>query len=38
MKFLDFGYGSAIAVLIFAVVFIISLLYMRVLGDQITDM
>ncbi|MBA4699705.1 MAG: sugar ABC transporter permease [Ruminococcus sp.] len=38
MKFLDFGYGSAMAVLIFIIVFIISLLYMRVLGDQITDM
>lgn len=38
MKFLDFGYGSALAVLIFVVVFIISLLYMRVLGDQIVDL
>lgn len=38
MKFLDFGYGSSMAVLIFIIVFIISLLYMRVLGDQITDM
>ncbi len=37
MKFLDFGYGSAMAMMIFAVVFIISLIYMRVLGDQITD-
>ncbi len=37
MKFLDFGYGSALAVLIFAVVFIISLIYMRVLGDRLTD-
>lgn len=38
MKFLDFGYGSALAVLIFIVVFIISLIYMRVLGDKLTDM
>lgn len=38
MKFLDFGYGSAMAVMIFIIVFIISLIYMRVLGDQITDM
>lgn len=38
MKFLDFGYGSALAVLIFIVVFIISLIYMRVLGDRLTDM
>ncbi|GHT93184.1 trehalose/maltose ABC transporter permease [Spirochaetia bacterium] len=36
MKFLDFGYGSAMAVLIFIVVFIISLIYMRFLGDSIT--
>ncbi len=38
MKFLDFGYGSAMAVMIFVVVFLISLLYMRALGDQITDL
>ncbi|MDD3174218.1 MAG: sugar ABC transporter permease [Herbinix sp.] len=38
MKFLDFGYGSALAVLIFIVVFIISLIYMKVLGDKLTDM
>lgn len=37
MKFLDFGYGSALAVLIFGVVFIISLIYMRILGDKLTD-
>lgn len=37
MKFLDFGYGSAMAVLIFGVVFIISLIYMRLLGDKLTD-
>lgn len=37
MKFLDFGYGSAMAVLIFGVVFIISLIYMRILGDKLTD-
>jgi len=35
MKFLDFGYGSAMAVLIFIVVFLISLVYMRFLGDSI---
>ena len=29
MKFLDFGYGSSLAVLIFIVVFIISLIYMK---------
>lgn len=38
MKFLDFGYGSALAVLIFIVVFVISLIYMRVLGDKLTDL
>lgn len=37
MKFLDFGYGSAMAVLIFAVVFVISICYMKVLGNRITD-
>lgn len=37
MKFLDFGYGSAMAVLIFAVVFIISLIYMKALGNHITE-
>jgi multiple sugar transport system permease protein len=36
MKFLDFGYGSAMAVLIFIVIFLISLVYMRFLGDSIT--
>lgn len=38
MKFLDFGYGSALSVLIFIVVFVISLIYMRVLGDKLTDL
>ncbi len=37
MKFLDFGYGSAMSVMIFVIVFIISLLYMRAMGDQLTD-
>lgn len=37
MKFLDFGYGSAMAVLIFIVVFLISLVYMRALGDNLTE-
>lgn len=37
MKFLDFGYGSAMAVMIFVIVFIISLLYMRAMGDQLTE-
>lgn len=32
MSFLDFGYGSALAVLIFVVVFVISLIYMRFIG------
>lgn len=36
MKFLDFGYGSAMAVLIFVIVFIMSLIYMRAMGDQLT--
>ena len=36
MKFLDFGYGSAMAVLVFVIVFIISLIYMRAMGDQLT--
>lgn len=38
MKFLDFGYGSSLAVLIFVVVFIISLIYMRLMGDKLTEM
>lgn len=37
MKFLDFGYGSAMAVMIFVIVFIISLIYMRAMGDQMTE-
>lgn len=37
MKFLDFGYGSAMAVIIFAIVFIISLLYMKAMGNQLTN-
>lgn len=37
MKFLDFGYGSSLAVLIFAVVFIISLIYMKLMGDKLTE-
>ncbi|MDO5410428.1 MAG: sugar ABC transporter permease [Lachnospiraceae bacterium] len=37
MKFLDFGYGSAMAVMIFVIVFIISLLYMRAMGDQLSE-
>lgn len=36
MKFLDFGYGSAMAVLVFVIVFIISLIYMRAMGNQLT--
>lgn len=36
MKFLDFGYGSAMAVLVFVIVFLISLIYMRAMGDQLT--
>lgn len=36
MKFLDFGYGSAMAVLVFIIVFIISLIYMKAMGDQLT--
>lgn len=38
MKFLDFGYGSTLAVLIFIVVFIISFIYMKVLGNRITEL
>lgn len=37
MKFLDFGYGSAMSVLIFAIVFIISLFYMKSMGNQLVD-
>ncbi|MDC7287804.1 sugar ABC transporter permease [Blautia schinkii] len=37
MKFLDFGYGSSLAVLIFIVVFIISLIYMKLMGDKLTE-
>ena len=36
MSFLDFGYGSALAVMVFIIVFIISLIYMRAMGDQLT--
>jgi len=35
MRFLDFGYGSAMAVFIFMIIFIMSLIYMRFLGDSI---
>jgi len=38
MKFLDFGYGSALAVMIFVVVFIISMIYMRFMGDKLSEM
>ena len=34
MSFLNFGYGSALAVIIFLVVFIISLVYMRFIGSD----
>ena len=37
MKFLDFGYGSAMAVMIFIIVFIISLIYMKVMGNQLVE-
>ena len=37
MKFLDFGYGSSLAVLIFVVVFIISLIYMKLMGNRLTE-
>lgn len=36
MKFLDFGYGSAVSILIFAAVFLISLVYMRLIRERIT--
>lgn len=35
MKFLDFGYGSALSILIFIIVFIISLIYMKALGKNL---
>lgn len=38
MKFLDFGYGSSLAVLIFAVVFLISMIYMKFMGNRLTEM
>ena len=34
MSFLNFGYGSALAVIIFLVVFLISLVYMRFIGSD----
>ena len=34
MSFLNFGYGSALAVLIFAVVLVISLIYMKFIGSD----
>lgn len=37
MKFLDFGYGSALAVMIFVVVFIISMIYMHFMGDKLAE-
>ena len=36
MSLLDFGYGSALAVLVFVIVFIISLIYMKAMGNQLT--
>ena len=38
MKFLDFGYGSSLAVLIFVVVFLISVIYMKFMGNRLTEM
>lgn len=38
MKFLDFGYGSSLAVMIFLVVFIISMIYMHFMGDKLAEM
>lgn len=38
MKFLDFGYGSSLAVLIFVVVFIISMIYMKLMGNRLTEL
>ncbi|MFB6465527.1 carbohydrate ABC transporter permease [Cytobacillus sp. Hz8] len=35
MKFLDFGYGSALSIMVFLVVFIISLIYMKIIGKNI---
>lgn len=35
MRYLDFGYGSALSVIIFIIVFLISLLYMKILGSQL---
>ena len=37
MKFLDFGYGSTLAVVTFVVVFIISLFYMRLMGKSLIE-
>ena len=37
MSFLDFGYGSALAVVIFLLVFIISLIYMLFIGKDFTQ-
>ncbi|GJM69562.1 hypothetical protein HMSSN036_17780 [Paenibacillus macerans] len=35
MKFLNFGYGSALSILIFLVVFAISLIYMKLIGKNL---
>ncbi|WP_246145474.1 carbohydrate ABC transporter permease [Bacillus rubiinfantis] len=36
MKFLNFGYGSALSIFIFIIVFIISLIYMKAIGKNLT--
>lgn len=37
MKFLNFGYGSALSILIFVVVFVISLIYMKMIGKNMAQ-
>ena len=37
MTFLDFGYGSALAVLIFLIVFVISIIYMFFLNGELVS-
>ena len=37
MSYMDFGYGSAAAVIIFIVIFLISMCYMKMMGNQLTE-
>lgn len=37
MSYMDFGYGSTVAVVTFVVIFLISMIYMKLMGNKLTD-